>query len=162
MWSEEISDTNSIPLTFEGCKIAHSYAPHKPLFRLENEIGHGAFGAVYRALDLPAFNRSPKQPVYRAVKVMKNFGIRLHERDALAAEERLHAKVQEHPNILSVFDVVEFGNYKFFIYEMMDTDLFDVISGGKVFYLNDQAVRRVILGVSVIPCCHFISELILL
>lgn len=141
-------DTNELPTSFEGWKIAHYYELNKPLYHLQVEIGQGAFGTVYRAVDLRTNGSIRKAPIFRAIKVMKNFGITLHEREALGAEERLHAKVQHHDNIMSVLDVVEFGNYKFFVYEMMDIDLFDLIAEGKLFYRNDDVVKKVISGVS--------------
>lgn len=126
MFLEQYPDVKPTSRTFEGWEISHVYAPHRPLYRLVQEIGRGGAGAVYLAVDLTAFSHSPKQTIYRAVKVLKNHDIPARNKAALIAEGRLHARVQRYPNFLTFFDVVYHRDYKFFVLEinqMMDTDL---------------------------------------
>lgn len=72
-----------------------------------------------------------KRPQYRAIRAMYNPGRRPEDRIRHDEQERLHQKVQAHPNILSLFDVftgLRNEDYKFFVFEMMDARLFDIIS----------------------------------
>lgn len=66
-------------------------------YYLDKRIGGGAFGHVYRAIDLE--DPSPN-PSFCAIKCMVNTGLTMHERDSLEREITLHEQVGSHPNIL--------------------------------------------------------------
>ena len=81
-------------------------------YRLDAVLGHGGMGAVYRGHDLQL-----ERDV--AIKLLNQVVFIRDERDQLFHEAKLIAKLR-HPNIVSVFDVGDFGDTPFFVMEYVD------------------------------------------
>ena len=90
----------------------------KARFVLEEQLGSGGMGTVYRAKDLRKVEARNKQP-YLAIKVL-NGGFRDHP-DAFIALEREAVKSQSlsHPNIVSIFDFDKDGDVPFMTMELL-------------------------------------------
>ena len=81
-------------------------------YRLDAVLGHGGMGAVYRGHDLQL-----ERDV--AIKLLNQVVFIRDERDQLFHEAKLIAKLR-HPNIVSVYDVGDFGDAPFFVMEYVD------------------------------------------
>lgn len=81
-------------------------------YRLDAVLGHGGMGAVYRGHDLQL-----ERDV--AIKLLNQVVFIRDERDQLFHEAKLIAKLR-HPNIVSVYDVGDFGDTPFFVMEYVD------------------------------------------
>lgn len=91
----------------------------KQRFVLEDMIGKGGMGVVYRALDLRKQEANDRTP-YVAVKVL-NDSFKDHP-EALMAFQREARKAQDlaHPNIVNVYDFDRDGNVIFMVMELLD------------------------------------------
>ncbi len=81
-------------------------------YRLDSILGHGGMGAVYRGHDLQL-----ERDV--AIKLLNQVVFVQDEQDRLLNEARLIAKLR-HPNIVSVYDVGDYGGAPFFVMEYVD------------------------------------------
>lgn len=81
-------------------------------YRVEDELGRGSIGVVYRAYDT-LLNRSV------AIKVLSASGLRKTGKNRLLAEARAAARLN-HPNIVSVYDAGEAMGTLFIVMEMVD------------------------------------------
>ena len=79
-------------------------------YRLDNEIGRGGMGIVYRATDLELHREV-------AVKVLPNATSSIEDRQRLMREARAAAALN-HPHIISVHDVGESNGTPFFVMEL--------------------------------------------
>jgi predicted ATPase len=81
-------------------------------YRLEDEIGRGGMGTVYRAHDT-TLNRDV------AVKLLSNSGLGTEGRDRLLNEAQAIAQLS-HPNIVSVFDAGEQDDTPYIVMEVIE------------------------------------------
>ena len=90
----------------------------KQRFVLEEKLGSGGMGTVFRAKDLRKVEARDRDP-YLAVKVLNN-DFRAHP-DAFVALQREAAKSQalSHPNIVSIFDFDKDGEIPFMTMELL-------------------------------------------
>ena len=99
----------------------------KQRFVLEEKLGSGGMGTVFRAKDLRKVEARDRHP-YLAVKVLNN-DFREHP-DAFIALQREAAKSQSvsHPNIVSIFDYDKDGDVPFLTMELLEgQELADVL-----------------------------------
>ncbi|OYX68531.1 MAG: hypothetical protein B7Y95_20260 [Rhizobiales bacterium 32-66-11] len=97
----------------------------KDRFVLDDELGHGGMGEVFRAVDRRRLEAGDPDP-YVALKVL-SAQFRLHP-DALAALEAEARKVQllSHPNICPIFDFDRDGPHAFFVMELLQGETLDL------------------------------------
>lgn len=99
----------------------HGNAPRvlKQRFVLEEKLGSGGMGTVYRAKDLRKVEAQDRNP-YVAVKVLNN-DFREHP-EAFIALQREAAKSQalSHRNIVSIYDFDKDGDVPFIIMELLE------------------------------------------
>jgi len=90
----------------------------KQRFVLEERLGSGGMGSVFRARDLRKVEAGDPQP-YVAIKVLNN-DFRTHP-EAFVALQREAARSQalSHPNIVSIFDFDKEGDLPFIIMELL-------------------------------------------
>jgi serine/threonine protein kinase len=90
----------------------------KDRFILDEEIGRGGMGAVYRAVDRRRLEAAHQQP-YVAVKLLSG-DVRLHPEAwrALEAEAR-KAQALAHPNIVTVYDFDRDAGAVFLVMELL-------------------------------------------
>ena len=90
----------------------------KQRFILDEKLGSGGMGTVYRAKDLRKVEAQDRQP-YVAIKVLNN-DFRAHP-DAFIALQREASKSQgiAHPNIVSIFDFDKDGDVPYMTMELL-------------------------------------------
>ncbi|MFG1399182.1 protein kinase domain-containing protein [Roseixanthobacter pseudopolyaromaticivorans] len=111
-------------LPAEAPKLATGFML-KDRFVLDDELGHGGMGEVFRAVDRRRLEAGDPDP-YVALKVL-SAQFRLHP-DALAALEAEARKVQllSHPNICPIFDFDRDGPHAFFVMELLQGETLDL------------------------------------
>ncbi|OCH87827.1 kinase-like protein, partial [Obba rivulosa] len=116
-------------------------------------LGEGAFGVVYRALDLSSSSWSP---TYRAVKIIRKSVPdvpMMHE--LLQRETKLHRLVADIPNVLTLYGVFQSNNYMYLVLDYCPGgNLSDHIIEG-TFEKNDALVRKVFVQIlDAVHECH--------
>ncbi len=89
----------------------HAETPPHSRYRLEEEIGRGGMGVIYRAHDT-LLDRQV------AVKVLTDLGLGAEGRERLRREAQAAAKLN-HPNIVSIYDVDEIDNQPCIVMELV-------------------------------------------
>ncbi len=91
----------------------------KQRFVLEEKLGSGGMGSVYRAKDLRKVEARDRQP-FLAVKVLNN-DFRLHPEAFIALQrEATKSQAVSHPNIVSIFDFDKDGDVPFITMELLE------------------------------------------
>jgi serine/threonine protein kinase len=117
-------------------------------------VGNGAFGTVYRALDVGSLEL--EQPIYYAVKVQYK-SPRMSAQAALNNREfTTHLAVSDHPNVLSVYDIICDDK---FIYVVLawcpGGDLFSAIMERHLYHKDVELVRSVFIQlIDALHHCH--------
>ena len=118
----------------------------KQRFVLEEKLGSGGMGSVFRAKDLRKVEARDRQP-FLAIKVLNN-DFREHP-EAFVALQREAVKSQSvsHPNIVSIYDFDKDGDLPFMTMELLEgqelTDLIRAYAAG----MPDEMAWKVIRGV---------------
>ena len=111
----------SISTSFSAEGSGEADAPRvlKQRFVLEEKLGSGGMGTVFRAKDLRKVEARDRQP-YLAIKVLNN-DFREHP-EAFIALQREAAKSQtlSHPNIVSIFDFDKDADVPFITMELLE------------------------------------------
>jgi serine/threonine protein kinase len=118
------SDTTADDITVlrgnsgSGSSTADTPRILKQRFILDEKLGSGGMGTVYRAKDLRKVEAQDRQP-YVAIKVLNN-DFRAHP-DAFIALQREASKSQgiAHPNIVSIFDFDKDGDVPYMTMELL-------------------------------------------
>ena len=112
---------SSISRSVSGEGAGEADAPRvlKQRFVLEEKLGSGGMGTVFRAKDLRKVEARDRQP-YLAIKVLNN-DFREHP-EAFIALQREAAKSQilSHPNIVSIYDFDKDGDIPFMTMELLE------------------------------------------
>jgi serine/threonine protein kinase len=91
----------------------------KQRFVLEDRLGSGGMGTVFRARDLRKVEAGDRQP-YVAIKVLNN-DFREHPEAFVALQrEAVKSQALAHPNIVTIFDFDKEGDLPFIIMELLD------------------------------------------
>ena len=123
--TDTTSDTTADDITVlrgnSGSGSVQAAAPPRILkqrFILDEKLGSGGMGTVYRAKDLRKVEAQDRQP-YVAIKVLNN-DFRAHP-DAFIALQREASKSQAlpHPNIVSIFDFDKDGDVPYMTMELL-------------------------------------------
>ncbi|GJE86675.1 serine/threonine protein kinase-like protein [Phanerochaete sordida] len=110
-------------------------------------IGHGSFGAVFRAREVA----HPESSLLAVKIIPKDEQSQLYRRELL-----LHGVVQAHPGVASIRDTF---SDKHFLYIVLDYfaagDVWRAIKEKKVFWGNDALVRSIFLQmIDAVAFCH--------
>ncbi|THV08449.1 kinase-like protein, partial [Dendrothele bispora CBS 962.96] len=122
-------------------------------FKLLDVLGSGAYGRVYKAVDLRA---TPQDPQFFAVKCLMRPPAASRRAQFQLREFALHLFVSEHPNIVTFHKVYQDDG---FIYVVLDLcaggDLFTVISPRHSFFGNNERVKSIFLQIlDAVHYCH--------
>ena len=121
-------------------------------YRLLESLGAGAYGKVYRALDIAS---ASNQTCY-AVKCLNKPKPASHTDVRQQREFALHKLVSGHPNIITFY---EFFSDALYVYVVLDLclggDLFVAITEKHLFHNNDWLIKRAFIQlVDAVQYCH--------
>ncbi|KAF9438982.1 hypothetical protein BGZ76_001877 [Entomortierella beljakovae] len=107
------------------------------LLILQDLLGVGAYGSVYRAFDTISGQT-------RAVKCLSNSGLNPRQRAFQRRELELQSLVSEHPNVATLHRVIEEDDCLYMVLDCGDDgDLFYAITERGGFVGNDGAIKRI-------------------
>ncbi|KAI1316377.1 hypothetical protein EDD11_010019 [Mortierella claussenii] len=116
---------------------------------LQDMLGVGAYGSVYRAID------TQTGQIY-AVKSLNKSGLDPRQRAFQTHEAKLHGAVSSHPNIATLHKVIEEEDCLYMVLDCgMEGDLFYTITERGGFIGNDQAIKSIFGQItSAVMHCH--------
>ncbi|KAI0311140.1 kinase-like domain-containing protein [Amylostereum chailletii] len=116
--------------------------------RLAEILGSGGFAVVYRATDLASTKQYAVKCMLRGTRKSKAYTRHMQECD-------LHARVGDHPNVVTLHRAFTEGKYAFFVFDLCaGGDLFAAIEKG-VFTGHSALVKRVFTQlVDAVGHCH--------
>ncbi|KAF5388230.1 hypothetical protein D9615_000512 [Tricholomella constricta] len=121
--------------------------------KLLESLGSGAYGKVYRALEV----LSPlEKPVYHAVKCLVRPEKKSHQEEFQKREITLHKMVCDHPNIVTLHRVIYDESYVYVVLDLCaGGDLFTAITEKQVFHNNVQLVKDSFIQlIDAVHYCH--------
>ncbi|OCH85920.1 kinase-like protein [Obba rivulosa] len=124
------------------------------LYKLEQVLGEGAYGVVYRARDCASPVDAPE---YRAVKIVrKDIPGRPGTYELLQREIALHSAVSDHPNVVTLHATAECDDYVAFLLDYCPGgDLYTQIADNRIFEGNDELIKKVFVQVlDAVDHCH--------
>ncbi|KAG6856345.1 hypothetical protein H0H87_005463 [Tephrocybe sp. NHM501043] len=121
--------------------------------KLLESLGSGAYGKVYRALDVLS---PPNKPVHYAVKCLLRPDKGSHQEQFQAREIKLHKLVCDHPNIVTLHRVIYDEAYIYVVLELCPGgDLFAAITEAQVFHNKVQLVKNSFVQlIDAVDHCH--------
>ncbi|THH11566.1 hypothetical protein EW146_g8001 [Bondarzewia mesenterica] len=119
---------------------------------LLEQIGRGAFGVVYHAVD----TTKTSNPKEYAVKCLKKFELGSKEQQMQAYELSLHQRVSDHPGVVTVHRVIdEHKDFFFVVMDLWHGDLFTTIRNHTIFYRKDELVKQAFIQlIDAVEYCH--------
>ncbi|RPD52725.1 kinase-like protein [Lentinus tigrinus ALCF2SS1-7] len=131
---------------FMGCTIGGHY-------ELDEFLGSGSFGVVYKAIDNRQSSDSPTREC--AMKIIRKAGRTPKELGAIRREIALHCIVSGHSNILTIRDSFDDDEYFYIILDYCPGgDLFYHITGD-VYMHNDELLRGAFVSlIEAVQYCH--------
>ena len=117
--------------------------------QLVEVLGVGAYGVVYKAVDVHT-------GTLYAVKALNKVGLDPRQRKFQRREIQLHHEASRHPNVLSVYKILDFSDCTFVILEYCpDGDLFVNITEKGLFAGNDLLAKNAFLQIlDAVEYCH--------
>ncbi|KAH9957233.1 kinase-like domain-containing protein [Russula dissimulans] len=110
---------------------------------IEQVLGAGSFGVVYRA-------RDTRSGVHYAVKCVEKRSSDYYQ----TRETQLHARVSSHPHVLTFHREIDGGDCAFFVYDLCAGDLHSVIRKLTFFRKNELIKRVFIQIIDALEYCH--------
>jgi serine/threonine protein kinase len=143
-----ISATELMP-SFAGRFLDHGR------YRLFNHVGSGAYGKVYRAIDV-SHRSSKKQSL--AIKCLNKQSRTESSAYALQLRRELenHKLVSGHPNIVKFHRCFSDGLYVYVVLDFCDGgDLFSAITKKQLFHRNDRLTKSAFVQlIDAVAHCH--------
>ncbi|GGF57880.1 hypothetical protein GCM10007301_17000 [Azorhizobium oxalatiphilum] len=138
---ETTQGTVRAPLQANPAAEARSGMVLRDRFILEDEIGRGGMGIVFRAVDRRRLEAGARQP-YVAIKMLNlTFGTHPEALRSLEAEARRTQDLAD-PRITTVYDFDREGNHAFIVMELLEgTPLDKVLRKQAGFCGSEQALR---------------------
>ncbi|KAH8984154.1 kinase-like domain-containing protein [Lactarius hatsudake] len=111
--------------------------------RIDAILGAGAFGVVYRAIDI-------ETGAQYAIKRVEKEGNEYYQ----TRERQLHSRVSSHPHVLTFHREIHEGRYAFYVYDLCAGDLHEVIKK-VMFSCEDELIKRVFIQIiDALEYCH--------
>jgi serine/threonine protein kinase len=128
--------------------LAGKYVDGGALYLVEI-LGSGGFGVVYRAVSM---QESDKQ---FAVKVVAR-RFRQSKQDEQLQELDFHARVSEHPNVVTFHRSFSDANHLYFVFDAcLGGDLFSAVCERAVYYNNDRLTKKAFIQLlDAVAFCH--------
>lgn len=122
-------------------------------YKLEQVLGQGSFGVVFRVLDL---STSASTPISRALKVVRKSATgESNMDDLLRRETQLHHRVSGHPNVVTLHDAFEDKKYIYLVLDYCPGGSLVTQLNNGMFYKNDALVRKVFVQIlDAVHACH--------
>ena len=120
-------------------------------------LGEGAYGVVYRAVEQNSVGTSSKKaPAEYAVKVLDKMDSVSLEGQCQSRETVAHKIVSEHPNVLTLHEVIEDDSFIFLVLDYCPGgDLYNAIADRRSFHKNDALVKSVFVQIlDAVQSCH--------
>lgn len=118
-------------------------------FEITGIIGVGTYGTVYRATDIYTC-------ILYAIKSFSKVGIGHWQKKFQVREIMLHSKVQAHPHIVSIVDILDTPDCVYIVMEYCsEGDLFTAITEKHKYVGDDELIKQVFLQLlSAVEYCH--------
>ncbi|THH16155.1 hypothetical protein EW146_g4440 [Bondarzewia mesenterica] len=116
-------------------------------------LGAGAFGVVYRAVDITS---PPDNRKHYAVKCTMRAEPGTRHAVTQRNEITLHEKVSKHPNVITLHRVVEEDDFSFIIMDLCPSgDLFEAAVMRRVYANNDELLKLAFTQIiDAVEACH--------
>ncbi|MEZ5559579.1 MAG: protein kinase [Pseudomonadales bacterium] len=137
----------SVSSSYSSRNPGHADAPRvlKQRFVLEEKLGSGGMGTVFRAKDLRKVEARDRQP-FVAIKVLNN-DFREHPEAFIALQrEAVKSQALSHPNIVSIFDFDKDGDLPFIIMELLEGQELATLLRAYPTGLPDELAWQIISG----------------
>lgn len=121
--------------------------------QLVEVLGVGAYGVVYRAVHLHDHR------LQFAVKALNKVGLGSRQRAFQQREIQLHHKVSEHPNVISMFEIMDTADCTYVVLEFCSGgDLFSRITD-QAFYIGQESLIKnaFIQLLDAVAYCHSVG-----
>jgi serine/threonine protein kinase len=120
---------------------------------LLDQLGAGAYGKVYRALDVSSPTRAP---VYFAVKCLLTPEPGSSQEEHQRREFTHHPLVSDHPNIVTFHGLIQEDPFIFVVLDFCDGgDLFAAITETRIFLGNDGLIKETFTQlIDAVDHCH--------
>ena len=117
--------------------------------QLAEILGVGSYGVVYKALDIYTGTAY-------AVKTLNKLGLDPRQRQFQQREIQLHHEASRHPNVVSVFQILDYADCTFVILEYCpEGDLFINITEKGLYNGNDHLAKSAFLQIlDAVEYCH--------
>ncbi|KAF9077158.1 kinase-like domain-containing protein [Rhodocollybia butyracea] len=122
-------------------------------FRLEQVLGEGSYGKVYKAMKRQNSSESAR---FYAIKVLLKADPKSREHEMQQRELRFHKQVSGHPNIVTLCGAFEENKFIFVVLELCEgSDLFTAIVDHGLFEGNDQLIKSSYVKIlDAVHYCH--------
>ncbi|EKM80146.1 hypothetical protein AGABI1DRAFT_73057 [Agaricus bisporus var. burnettii JB137-S8] len=122
-------------------------------YLLDKPLGSGAYGKVYRAMDLKSSSERPK---FYAVKCMPIYDPKSSKAEFQRRELLNHPVVCEHPNVVHYQCHFRDAHWIYVVMELVSGgDLFAAITEKHVFRNNDALVKKIYIQIiDALQFCH--------
>ncbi|KAG0287819.1 hypothetical protein BGZ96_008304 [Linnemannia gamsii] len=139
--------TPSLPTFFPAIQLP--LAIDNSQLVLQDMLGVGAYGSVYRAIDTQTLQNY-------AVKSLNKAGLDSHQRAFQNHEAQLHAQVSGHPNIATLHKVIEENDCLHMVLDCgMEGDLFYAITERGGYVGNTVAIKAIFSQIAnAVLHCH--------
>ncbi|KAI0060746.1 kinase-like protein [Artomyces pyxidatus] len=119
-------------------------------YKIIDLIGRGAFGAVFRAVDITSDGKQ------YALKCVLTGTPHSKQHRMQTREWSIHSQVDGHPNIVTLHNVIAVGRYTFLVFDICEGgDLFDAVTERRTYFRNDQLVKLAFVQlIDAVQHCH--------